>query len=276
MHLPLHDLALLIEPDEDDGEAANIYVEGMVGPHGYRFLLDTGASRSCLRFDAFTATFTAEGGHTSSGVFARGSEDLITVPTLQVGPIAREHVTLGRLPEHSPVSRNLIGMDILQEHCCHFMMDEQRLRIDPGDLTGAVAGFHELLVDDGYHPYIEVGFGAARAGAVWDTGAGITVVDMHVIREQPTYFADAGCAQGTDATGERVETPMFTMGTVVIGNHAFPPHRVAGVDLSPVNAALRLPMDMILGFSTINKANWVFDFPRRRWAITKPHVSGLG
>jgi hypothetical protein len=57
----LHDLALLIEPDEDDGEAANIYVEGTVGPHGYRFLLDTGASRSCLRFDAFTATFTAAG-----------------------------------------------------------------------------------------------------------------------------------------------------------------------------------------------------------------------
>jgi len=139
----------------------------------------------------------------------------------------------------------------------------------PGDLAGAAAGFHEQLVDDGCHPSIEVGFGAARVRAVWNTGAGITVVDRHFIREQPTFFAEAGRAQGTDATGERVETPIFTKGTVVIGNHAFPPHRVAGVDLSPVNAALGMPMNMIVGFSTINKANWVFDFPRRRWAITK-------
>jgi hypothetical protein len=167
-------------------------------------------------------------------------------------------------------------MDILREHCCHFMMDEQRVRVDPGDLAEAADVFHELRVDDGYHPYIEVGLGAAKARAVWDTGAGITVVDIQFIRKHSIYFAEAGRSQGTDATGERVETPMFTMGTVVVGNHAFPPHRVAGVDLSPVNAALRMPMDMILGFSTINKANWVFDFPRRRWAITKLHVSGLG
>jgi hypothetical protein len=271
----LPELTLLIEPDEEDGEAANVYVEGTVGPHRYRFLLDTGASRSCLRFDAYTATFAAAGSHTSSGVFARSREDLITVPTLQLGPIVRAQFTLGRLPEHSPGAGSLIGMDLLREHCCHFLMDEQRLRVDPGDLAGAVDGFHTLLVDEGWHPYIEVGVGAVRASAVWDTGAGITVVDTRVIREQPTLFAAAGRSQGTDATGERVDTPMFTMGTVVIGNRVFPPHRVAGVDLSLVNAGLGMAMDLILGFSTINKANWVFDFPRRRWTITKLHVGDL-
>jgi hypothetical protein len=168
---------------------------------------------------------------------------------------AREHFTLTRLPEHSPVAGSLIGMDILRGHCCHFMMDEQRVRVDPGDLTGPVDGFHALQVDEGWHPYITVGCGAASARAAWDTGAGITVVDTRFIREHPTYFTEPGRSQGTDATGTHVETPMFTMDAVVIGERIFPPHRVAGVDLSPVNAALRMPMDMIVGFSTINKAN---------------------
>jgi len=49
----------------------------------------------------------------------------------------------------------------------------------------------------------------------------------------------------------------------------FPPHRVAGVDLSHVNSTIEVRMDMILGYGTLRKANWLFDFPRKRWAITK-------
>jgi hypothetical protein len=28
-------------------------------------------------------------------------------------------------------------------------------------------------------------------------------------------------------------------------------------------------MDLILGYNTLRQANWLFDFPRRRWAISK-------
>jgi len=41
------------------------------------------------------------------------------------------------------------------------------------------------------------------------------------------------------------------------------------VDLSRANATLDLPMDLILGYTTLRQANWLFDFPAKRWAITR-------
>jgi hypothetical protein len=62
---------------------------------------------------------------------------------------------------------------------------------------------------------------------------------------------------------------MFIMSATTIGNQLFPPHRVAGVDLSHVNSTVEMPMDLIVGYSTLSLANWWFDFPRKRWAISK-------
>lgn len=43
---------------------------------------------------------------------------------------------------------------------------------------------------------------------------------------------------------------------------------MAGVDLSGVNATLEAPMDLVLGSSTLARANWWLDFPDRRWKVT--------
>ena len=37
---------------------------------------------------------------------------------------------------------------------------------------------------------------------------------------------------------------------------------------SGVNSTLEYPMDLILGYPTIRQADWLFDFPARRWAVT--------
>ena len=72
-----------------------------------------------------------------------------------------------------------------------------------------------------------------------------------------------------DATGATVATPMFTMLGATVGDIELPPLRVAGVDLSGVNATIETPMDLILGYNMLCRANWLVDFPRRRWAMTK-------
>ena len=40
-------------------------------------------------------------------------------------------------------------------------------------------------------------------------------------------------------------------------------------DLSPLKASTDTPMELILGYSTLSQADWFFDFPRRRWGITR-------
>ena len=62
---------------------------------------------------------------------------------------------------------------------------------------------------------------------------------------------------------------MFMMAATIIGDLEMSPQKVAGVDLSGVNSTLDVPMDVILGYNTLSKANWLMDFPRKQWAILK-------
>ncbi|MEO8286310.1 MAG: retropepsin-like aspartic protease, partial [Chloroflexota bacterium] len=252
-------------------EAAEVLVDGTIGGKEYRFLLDTGAARTSVILDDYTSTFGSIETSNSAAVFATSSNDLITVPNLKLGPISKQDFTLARMSgggEDIHV-RNLIGMDLLKEVCCHFLFDQSLVLVNPSYEPEAGYSFQELFLDKAFHPYVDIQYGRVKAKAVWDSGAGITVVDMGFIRAHPAFFEEVGQSTGTDATGSRMETPMFIMEATVIGNNRFQPHKVAGVDLSQVNATIEVPMDMILGYSTLSKANWLIDFPRCKWAITK-------
>jgi hypothetical protein len=48
-----------------------------------------------------------------------------------------------------------------------------------------------------------------------------------------------------------------------------PGHRSRRPVLSQVNSTLDKPMDLILGYPTILLADWLFDFPARRWTVKK-------
>lgn len=258
---------LIIKPDEEEVEAAFVLVDGTIGGSPYRFLLDTGAARSSVTFDDYTATFDSVGLSDSSGVFAASSQDLIQVPMIELGPISKKDFTLARMKAHDPKITNLIGMDLLKDFCCHFFFDEKRVVVTDEPEGGLL--FQELMLGKKFHPYVALQFGTLKASAVWDTGAGITIADLNFIKKYPVFFQEAGASQGTDATGAKMETPLFIMASTIIGNHAFLPQKVAGVDLSHVTSTTEVPMDLILGYNTLRQANWVFDFPGKRWAISK-------
>ncbi|MGH7764818.1 MAG: aspartyl protease family protein [Candidatus Dormibacteraceae bacterium] len=262
-------IALIIQHDEDEDEAAQVLVDGMIDGHAYRFLLDTGAARSSVGLDDYTASFPSTERSVSSGVSGiHATDDLITVPSFEVGPIMQREFTLVRTVNQDFIS-NLIGMDLLRALRCHFHFDESRVSVDATDEVGANYEIRDLQLDEKFHPYVDVRFGDVTGKAVWDTGASLTIVDTNFITTQPAWFLRAGESSGTDSTGANLESPMFTMTGAMIGGHFFKPHRVAGVDLSSVNATIEVPMDMVLGYNTMSQANWVFDFPRRRWAISK-------
>jgi len=260
---------LIIKPDEDDPEAAELYVDGIIGGKNYRFILDTGSARTCVQFDDYTATFDSIQKSDSSGVFAESSDDLITVPYIELGPIFKKKFSLVRLPENSPNTRNLIGMDLLQDYCFHFLFDENRVLVKKLEEIEIKNTLQDLFVGKKFHPYVNIHFGKTQATAVWDTGAGITIVDMNFIKKHSSYFKEVGQSIGTDSTGAKMKTPMFIMGKTIIANNEFPPHKVAGVDLSHLNSTTEVPMDLILGYNSLSKANWLFDFPNKKWVILK-------
>ncbi len=265
----MNEFDLIIQPDAEDADAAEVFVDGAIGGRPYRFLLDTGAARSRVRYDEYTATFASVGTDTSSGVFAGGSRDLVTAPGLALGPISRSDFTLVRAAQGDTGRQNLIGMDLLKDLRCHFRFDEQRVDVDENGAGDDGAAFEELFLDSRAHPYVPVQLGDVTASAVWDTGASMTVVDTNFVARTPGFFPAAGSSTGTDSTGAQQETPMYMMAAATIGGYTFPTQRVAAVDLSYVNATLERPMDLIVGYNLYSKAHWLFDFPRRRWRITQ-------
>jgi hypothetical protein len=258
---------LIIIQDEDDIEAAEIYVYGTIEEHKYKFLLDTGAAKTTVYSDDFTSRFNSLGKRSSSGLFAKQTADLITVPSIKLGPISKRDFTLARKTPGNTAVRNLIGMDLLKDYNCKFLFDEDRVLVSTENDSEGDYAVHELYFDKASHPYVGINFGELKATAVWDTGAGITVADTSFIHRHPMFFEEVGQSEGTDSTGAKAKTPMYMMAETIIGGFEFPPHKIAGVDLSHINSGTNIRMDLVLGYSTISKANWLFNFPCKKWAI---------
>lgn len=259
---------LLIKQDEDDIEAAEILVDGKIGNNKYRFLLDTGAARTTIQFDDYTSTFNSIGKSSSSGAYGKSIDDLIIVPYVELGPILKKNFTIARMIENNPEKRNLIGMDLLKDFCLHFYFDKNRVFVNPKEEIKIDGTIQDLFLDNKFHPYINIQLEKKLIlKTVWDTGAGITIVDMRIIKKHPNLFREIRPSIGTDSAGIKKESPMFIMTATIIDNMKFAPLKVAGVDLSHLNSTIEVPMDMILGYNTLNKANWLFDFSHKKWAI---------
>jgi Aspartyl protease len=253
---------LIIEPDPDDPGCACVLVDATVAGRSYRLILDTGAARTHLDPDEYTSALRPVGQDSSSGAFGgRVTDQVVTVSDLAVGPLRLAALDVTR--SDRPTGSRL-GMDVLGRHRCHFRLADGVLDLaTPGPLAG-----HELLMDRRGHPYVPVHWPGVAASACWDTGSGATIVNRDFWLGHPGLFEQIGVSTGTDGTGERAETPLLLMAESVIGQRAFGAHRVVAVDLTAVNSTLDYPMDLILGYPTIRQADWLFDFPARRWTLT--------
>ncbi len=254
---------LIIEPDPDDPGCATVLVDATIAGRPYRLVLDTGAARSQLEADEYTSGLPAAGEDTSLAAFGgRVTDPLVTVTDLVAGTlrVAALDVTRG--------ARGLghrLGMDVLGRHRCHFRLDAGVLDLDvPPD---ARAG-HDLVMSSRGHVYVEVRWPGVTGQACWDTGAGATIVDHGFWLAHPELFEQIGTSAGIDGNGHRAETPLLTMAGPAFGGRTFGRHQAVAVDLSAVNATLEYPMDFILGYPTIRQADWLFDFPARRWTLT--------
>ena len=264
------DLPLVIVPEEDGG--ALVLVDAEIAGERHRFLLDTGASGSCVGPDVPAIEDRRSAQATPSpGVFSAGeASHIVTLGRLILGPIARERVSVARVA-HVPgrPTDNLIGMDILHTEACHFRFTEARVTIDPPERDRPVETM-SLYLDRRHHPYVAVDPGDGSAGrAVWDTGASITVVDTAFVAAHAGCFTRIGQSIGTDATSATFETPLYRLESATIAGVSFAAHLIAAVDLAPVNATIADPMDLILGYTTLGQADWWMDFPGHRWTISR-------
>jgi gag-polyprotein putative aspartyl protease len=260
----MHAIQLHVEPDPDEPEFASVFLDVRVAGRPYRLLLDTGAARSQLPADEFTASLREVGTDSSAGAFgADVAADVVVIPDLVLAGLVVHDLEVTR----SRGGPGLLGMDVLSRYRCWFRLAAGALELNDGV---GVGGEHDLILGRRGHPYVQLTWPGASGVACWDTGASVTVVDDGFWRSRPGLFEQAGTSSGTDSGGGHASTPLLRMAGPRIGQRQFAEQPAVAVDLAAVNRTVDLPMDLILGYPAISQADWFFDFPSRRWSVTSP------
>lgn len=156
-------ISMIVEPDSDEPECAIVMVDCTISGRPYRFVLDTGSPRTHVVADDFTTTLATHGSHQTAGVFSATNTPFVTLPELVVGSAAQGSVDAVLIGPSASGARNLLGMDVLKRHCCHFRFDNRALIIDVDQSSKAT---RPLTMDHESHPYVEVSWRDAIAQCV--------------------------------------------------------------------------------------------------------------
>jgi Aspartyl protease len=254
---------LIIERDSDENDFASVMIDAAIAGHPYRLILDTGGARTHLNSDDYLASLPAVGEHTSAGSFGREvTYPVVRIPGLVAGDLRVDAVEVTCSDDQLG---GVLGMDVLGRYRCHLRLDAGVLELDALPDRALDQG---LLVDSRGHAYIEVSWPGVTASACVDTGAPPTVVNKGFWHAHPELFTQIGMVTGTDASGDQMDTPLLLMNGPVIGTRPFTAHKVVAADISSTNQTADYPNDLILGYSTLRQADWLFDFPAKIWAIT--------
>lgn len=74
---------------------------------------------------------------------------------------------------------------------------------------------------------------------------------------------------GTDSTSTQRIVPTCHVAALRTGGVSVAQHIAAIIDLTPTGAADDgPPTDLVLGYPALSQANWMFDFPARRWSAS--------
>lgn len=261
---------LIVERDRNDPDATDVSVDGLVDKFPYRFLLDTGAALTGLKEDDYLKGFTSVGDRDSAGAFARVKDDLIEVSNVEIGSLKMNKLTVARMSSNKSLRRNVLGMDFLRNYALHFFYDKSRVEVVNAIEFREHTDFLDLFLGEKFHPYVDMTWGnSVKAKGIWDTGAGMTCFDLAFVKKHSELFTEVGSNKGTDSSGTEMMTPIYELDGFHLGGKQFSPARVVVIDLSVPNSTVTTRMDFILGNNIIDKANWIFDFPNRKWAISK-------
>jgi hypothetical protein len=254
-------VALRVEPDEEVEECAVLCVDGTASGTAHRFVLDSGSPTTQIADPDALISASVIGEDTAEGLFGRAPVERVVLSDLTVPGLAAGPRTVARLRTGGTGARSLLGLDVLGGHA--LLLDGPAATLHTTVAGGLAA---ELPLDRGPrgHRYLPVTLPGGRVvRALWDTGAGITVVDRHLVTSHPELFTPLRSVSGIDAVGATVPTDVCRVEAYSIAGVPFASHPVAV-------AGLPEPMEMGLGHPTLRQAVWSMDLPSGRWAVRRP------
>jgi hypothetical protein len=187
----------------------------------------------------------------------------VVVPSIALGPLDVRDLVVDLAPEGSDAP-TILGLDVLRGHRLELRLADVMLGIDTG---ATVDGERPLRLSSRSHPHVVVGWGDIEATALFDTGASVTVVDAAFAAEHPELLEPLPPSTGTDAAGNRAETPMARIAACEVGGRRFDASLAVIVPIRGIQRAGDPDFDLILGVPVIGRADWIIDLARGVWGF---------
>jgi hypothetical protein len=242
-------------PDPDVPGCGNVFVSVAVDDRIVRAAFDTGAVRTSL-ID-LPASARPVGRRETAGLFGTMVVTEWKVGEVRIGSLCAGPLTVDRIAGGAG-RHPVVGLDVLGTGSWQLDLSSRTL------VTGAPSprGFAFTRGMNG-HMLTEIRWPTATATALWDTGAGVTLIDRRFADAHPDLLEHAGSTKGTDISGSQGEVTLARVSGYEIDGTQFAGHTVAIADLPEGPGHI----DAVIGFPTIDQARWTVDVPARRWCI---------
>jgi predicted aspartyl protease len=252
-------------PDADEADAGEFFLDGEIDGAPVRFFLDTGATFTSVFGIETLASYPSTRTMHFKGIGGISrSADIIAVKSLQVGNYDFKQTEVAR-SEAGPGLKTTIGVDLLQNQVFEFNAKENIFSF------GQIAKTAGATFDIGKkgHIYLPVKFSEAHSAltGIWDTGAGLTVVDIADVKSNPSNFVFLTNSTGGDTTGANVTLAIYKARLLKVGTSVFHNLKVLATDLSGIRAAIGENVRVAIGYNVIINHAWHFDLKNRRWSV---------
>ncbi len=159
--------------------------------------------------------------------------------------------------------RSTIGVDLLQGKSFEFSPSLNNFSFSHNERTKA---FSFKLGSRGhiYLPVRYLSISNAFTG-IWDTGAGLTLVDLADVQANQSDFTFLKNSEGGDTTGASLTLPIYEAKNLNVGALEFHDIKVVAADLSGIRDAIGEDVRVAIGYNVISRYNWYFNLENRRW-----------
>lgn len=185
----------------------------------------------------------------------------VEASNVQLGSIQRANLKLIHCDQDSV---NVLGVDILQSQTMLFNFQKNLFSTIP--LNQSFKN-NKLVKSTAGHFLLPIKLGDRTVLAVWDTGAGTSVIDEQLLKENPRYFQKSFDVTAIDVTGTKSQLTVYQVSGVRIGEVNLPKANFLVRDFKKTKGNVHQDVAIIIGMNVIMHYNWIFDSIVGAWQI---------
>lgn len=249
-----------------DADSGQIFVNGSVDNVVQDFFLDTGSPHTFVHaIDHIkNKTITKSKSYFSASGQAK-KFDYIDVQNLSIGPITSYDASVALIHDLESEPPKL-GLNIFKPHKVEFDFINHQL----SEIASSLDLKKSFELGPKGHIQFVANFGNQKLVCIFDTGAGLSVIDSKFVEKFPEFFklSDSEATVG-DANDINTATAIYNVSTFSIGDVDFSNSSVVALDMDDFKSILGVEHMMILGFNHIVGKKWAFDFESCRYELSK-------